>query len=68
MMAITYTDAANSRLMNICPPKGSNRAQLVAVFANFANRHPEKLHKRWFTVALEALLKHFRASKLLTAH
>jgi hypothetical protein len=56
--ATKYTDG-DGPLFDTCIPAESNRTQLVAVFANFANRHPEKLHERWLTVALEALIEAF---------
>ena len=44
---------------NICPPAGTNRTQLIAMFVDYAEKNPQRLQEEFFDVFLDALRKAF---------
>jgi hypothetical protein len=47
----------------ICGPKGSTRTQDIAIFIEYAQRNPQRLHENFVFVALDALRLAFPCHK-----
>jgi hypothetical protein len=45
----------NRRILNACPPPTSTLTQLIRVFTNYAQSHPEELHQPAAWIAVNAL-------------
>ena len=52
-------DSSGNPIMSFCLPRNSTRTQLVAVFVNYAEKHPEQWHLDFFQVATVALSEAF---------
>ena len=52
---VRWGNPDQTRLLGVCPPAQSTRTQLVAVFVEYLNRHPERRHEDFVKVALDAL-------------
>jgi len=51
---LQYTDDT-APILRVCAPPSSRRTQLLAIFAQYARNHPERLHEDFFKVAWFAL-------------
>ena len=51
------------RLLGVCIPPESTRTQLIKVFLNYADQHPEETHKSFMAVAWNALFLAFPCPK-----
>jgi hypothetical protein len=54
-----YCDSSRKPFFRICAPSESKRSQLVAVFVNYAEKNPQRLHEDFFVVALDSLRQAF---------
>ncbi len=53
---IYSVDAESLRpIFSICAPAASTRSQLITVFVQYAERHPQRLHEDFFVVGLDSL-------------
>jgi hypothetical protein len=53
---VSYVDRPGGiRLFGACPPPESTRSQLVALFVEYVNRNPQRMHEDFFEVTTEAL-------------
>jgi len=46
-------------LFSVCARKGVDAYELVKVFVSYTDRHPERLHKEFFQVAMESAREAF---------
>ena len=52
----TIPDKTNRRtILDICAPSNSTRVQLIAIFVNYAEKNPQRLHLHGFDIAVESL-------------
>jgi len=42
-------------MFGVCAPEKSTRSQLIAIFVEYAKKHPERYHEDSFLVAINAL-------------
>jgi hypothetical protein len=59
----SYVDSQGSRPLHACVPPTSTRQQLVAVFVEFLNRNPQRMHEDAFEMSIEALTVAFPCTK-----
>jgi hypothetical protein len=50
-------------IFHVCAPEDSTRSQLIKIFMNYADRHPEQYNKDYFFVALAASKEAFPCSR-----
>jgi hypothetical protein len=52
---INITISSEEPALGVCAPETSSRTQLIAIFVDYARRHPSRYHEDFFLVALDAL-------------
>jgi hypothetical protein len=57
-----YVDGASKPIFHICAPEQSTLSQFATIFSTYADKHPERLHEYWLTLALQALQEAFPCS------
>ena len=56
-------DSTGDHLFAACVPQAVKRSQDIAIFVEFAKRHPERLHEEAFDVVMDALRSAFPCPK-----
>jgi hypothetical protein len=57
--AVGFMDPDGSKILGICAPPESTLTQLVRIFMNHVEAHPEDLHRDYVLVVLQALIATF---------
>jgi CTP synthase (UTP-ammonia lyase) len=60
---VPYSFPKEGPLLGVCAPENSTRSQLIRIFIAYTERHPEKLHKDYFFIAIAALKEAFPCPK-----
>ena len=56
---IVRVDDHRRPFFGVCAPASSTLSQLIAVFVDFAEKNPQRLHEDFFDVSIESLQKAF---------
>ena len=58
---IGHVDSKSRRhFYGVCAPPESRRSQLIAIFVNYAEKNPQRLHEDFFWVAIDSLKASFK--------
>lgn len=56
---LLFVDTNENPLLHVCLPSDATRTQLIAVFVQYAEKHPEEYNEEFAKVTINALLKAF---------
>ena len=61
--SIILVDNRKQPLYGVCPPPTSTRTQTIAIFIQYAETHPQRLHEHYLFVVVDALREAFPCPK-----